>query len=163
MRSSMPGMPLGICVNASFPSSFWVVSKGQWSVPTVSIRPAAKRIPEDFLIAFVAQGRRHHMLHAFDAGPLRVSLVEHEDAVLRIRSKASSRVVWLVSPFAARARRTGGLRSRPRRWFRGTWRTGGCPRLRRLRGGWARATRDRFCLPRSAPAAVAPTSSAFSQ
>ncbi len=75
----MPGIPLGICVKCvRCRAAFAVVSNGQWSVPTVSIRPARSASHSTGRLRPVAQRRRHDVLHAFHAGPLGIGLVEQE-------------------------------------------------------------------------------------
>ncbi len=61
------------------PSSFWPwKSNGQWSVPSVSMRPSASAAHSAAWSDFVAQRRREHPFGAFEVRPLGVRFVERQ-------------------------------------------------------------------------------------
>ena len=140
----MPGIPLGICVKASPPEEFlFGVERAMIGADGID-EAEFERSPEGLLIVFVAERRRHDVLHALHSRLFGIGFVEQEmgnhrfDGSLTPRrlartaaSNAGSQERWTTYPVAP--------------VFQGTWRTDWCLPPPRIRGGWARATRDRFC------------------
>ncbi len=71
-------MPFGICVNA-IPAQQLLFGVEGAMIGRYGVDQArSHRVPQCFLIALRAQWRGHHVLHALNARPFRISLVQHQ-------------------------------------------------------------------------------------